>query len=129
MDQASAEQLIRGVFHEGTSTPNPPEVLAELFHSDFVCHGPPGVNHAHDGGAEQIENCIFGGAFEELVFSVSEVTVDDDRLVGHFEAQGKQVMEFHGVPPSDETKIVAGTVTFRLEDGKLAEGWGVLIQR
>lgn len=129
MDQASAERLIRGVFHEGTATPNPPDVLAELFHSDFVCHGPPGVNHTHAGGAEPIENCIFGSAFEELVFSVRKVEVDGDRLVGHFEATGRQVREFQGVAATGETKAVEGTTTFRVRDGKLAEGWGVLAWR
>ena len=126
MDQSSAERLIRGVFHEGTSTPNPPSVLAELFHSDFVCHGPPGVDHAHTGGGEPIEHCIFGGAFADLVFSVGGVEVDGDRLVGHFEATGRRVEEFHGVAASGETKVVQGTTTFRVQDGKLADGWGVL---
>ncbi|MEE8421382.1 MAG: nuclear transport factor 2 family protein [Dehalococcoidia bacterium] len=129
MDQASAERLIRGVFHEGTSTPNPPDVLAKLFHSDFVCHGPPGVNHAHAEGAEPIENCIFGGAFEELVFSVGEVEVEGDRLVGHFEATGRQVAEFQGVAATNETRVVEGVTTFRVQDGKLAEGWGILAWR
>lgn len=129
MDQASADRIIRGVFHEGTSTPNPPHVLAELFHSDFVCNGPPGVNHAHSDGGEPIENCIFGGAFEELVFSVRKVEVEGDRLIGHFEGTGRQVREFQGVAASDEPKTVEGVVTFRVRDGKVAEGWGVLTWR
>ena len=28
-----------------------------------------------------------------------------------------------------ETKVVEGTTTFRVRDGKLAEGWGVLAWR
>ncbi len=129
MDQASAEGLIRGIFHEGTSTPNPPEVLAELMHSDFVCHGPPGINHAHADGTEQIERCLFAGAFEDLVFSVHDIEVEGDRLVGRFEATGKHVEEFQGVPATNETRVVEGTTTFRVRDGKLAEGWGVLAWR
>ena len=123
------ERLIRRVFHEGTSTPNPPHVLDELFQSDFVCHGPPGVNHSHADGAEPVENCLFGGAFEELVFSVRKIEVEGDRVVGHFEATGKQVGEFQGLAASGETKVVEGIVTFRIQDGKLAEGWGVLASR
>jgi hypothetical protein len=98
-------------------------------HSDFVCHGPPGINHAHADGTEQIERCLFAGAFDELVFSVRKVEVEDDRLVGHFEATGRHVREFQGVAASNETKVVEGTTTFRVRDGKLAEGWGILAWR
>ena len=126
MDQTSAERLIRRLFHEGTSTPNPPDVLSELFQSDFVCHGPPGMNHSHEEGPQPIERCIFGDAFEQLVFSVHDVQVEGDRIVGRFEATGRHVKEFQGVAASGESKVVEGTTTFRIRDGKLAEGWGVL---
>ena len=129
MDQGSGERLIRRVFHEGTSTPNPPDVLAELFQSDFVCHGPPGMNHSHEDRPEPIEHCIFGGAFEGLVFSVRDIEVEGDRIVGRFEATGRQVEEFQGVAASGELKTVEGTTTFRVRDGKLAEGWGTLFWR
>ena len=129
MDQASGERLLRRVFHEGTSTPNPPDVLAELFQSDFVCHGPPSINHSHEDRPAPIERCIFGGAFEELVFSVRDIEVEGDRIVGRFEATGRQVEEFQGVAPSGELKTVEGTTIFRVRDGKLAEGWGTLIWR
>ncbi len=129
MDRASAERLIRGVFHEGTTTPNPPHVLAELFHSDVVCHGPPGINHSHAGRAEPLEHCIFEDAFEELVFSVREIEVEGDRLVGHFEATGRQVRDFQGVAASDEPKVFEGIATYLVRDGKIAEGWGILSSR
>ncbi len=48
---AAAEALVRRVFHEGSSGPNPRHVLDELFSPDFRCHGPPGMEHDHEGGA------------------------------------------------------------------------------
>ncbi len=95
MDRANGERLIRRVFHEGTGVPNSAVELSELFHADFICHGPPGMNHSHDDGPQPIELCIFSGAFENLVFEVGAVEVDDeDRLVSRFTAVGTHVHEF-----------------------------------
>ncbi len=104
-------------------------MLAEIFQPDFICHGPPAMNHSHDRGPEPIERCIFGGAFEDLVFSVGDIEFQGERLVGHFEATGKQIAEFQGVAPADEAKTVEGTTIFTIRDGKLAEGWGALAWR
>ncbi len=126
-DPASSDRLIRRVFHEGTNVPNSRETLLTIFRSDFICHGPPGMNHSHDDGPQPIENCIFGGAFADLVFTVGDVDIDDDgRVVTHFSATGNHVADFHGVSPSGEARTVLGTATFRLDDGMLAEGWGTL---
>ena len=38
--------LVRRIFHEGSSVPNSATVVEEIFASDFVCHGPPGMNQA-----------------------------------------------------------------------------------
>ena len=118
--------LVRRVFHEGRSTPNPPPILEELFAPTFVCHGPPGMEHTHEGGAQGPETCIFRNAFERLAFAVYEITVDRERVVARFSAQRSQIAEFQGVPPSDEEVAVTGIVTFRIEDRKIAEGWGSL---
>jgi hypothetical protein len=125
MNQASGEQLIRDVFHEGTPIPNSRERLSELFRDDFSCHGPPGVNHSHDDGPEPIERCLFGGAFADLVFTINGVEVEGDRIVAAFVATGRQIELYQGVPPAAERSI-EGTATFRVEGERLAEGWGIL---
>lgn len=104
-------------------------MLAELFHPDMVCHGPPGVNHEHAGGAKPLEHCLFLDAFEGRVFSVREIAVEDDCLVGHCEAIGRRVREFQGVAASNETRVFEGVTTYRVRDGKIAEGWSVLSSR
>ena len=120
------EAVVRRVFHEGTSAPNPRPVLDELFAPDFACHGPPGMEHDHAGGAGGLEKCIFAGAFTDLAFSVSSIRSDGDRVVATFAARGKQVAEFQGVPPHDEEVTVTGFTTFRVDAGRIAEGWGTL---
>jgi hypothetical protein len=129
MDQAAAERLMRALFHEGTDTPNTRDVLLGLFAPDFICHGPPGINHSHRDGPEPVERCMFGGAFAGLIFSVSGVEATDDRIVARFSGTGRLVAEFNGVPPSPAPRTVEGTATFRTVGDRLAEGWGVVSWR
>ncbi len=126
-DEASAgEAVVRRVFHEGSAEPNPRAVLDELFADDFRCHGPPGMEHDHTGGAEGIERCIFDNAFSGLSFTVQSVSSDADRVVASFSASGRQIAEFHGVAPADGESTLTGLATFRIEGGKIAEAWGSL---
>ena len=126
MPNADHEALVRQVFHEGTTGPNPRVVLDAIFAAGFVCHGPPGMEHSHDGGAEGLEVCIFNNAFADIGFSVDEVTAADDRVTVHFTATGRQVDEFMGVPPRDGPVSASGTAIFRIEQDLIAEAWGTL---
>ena len=119
--------LVRRIFHEGSSVPNPPSVVEAIFASDFVCHGPPGVNHSHEGGATGPEYCMFQGAFSDVSFKIDDVNVEGDRVTCRFVAKGRQIAEFQGVKPSGRSLSVTGTTTFRVEGDKVKEGWGVLI--
>ncbi len=119
--------LVRRLFHEGSSVPNPPAIVADIFAPDFICHGPPGVNHSHDGGAMGPEACLFQDAFTDVTFRIETITADGDRVRCRFVAHGRQIAEFHGVKPSGTPLSVVGTATFRVEQGQIKEGWGVLI--
>ncbi len=120
------ESLVRRVFHEGTSEPNPKQVLDELFSPDYVCHGPPGMEHDHAGGAEGIEKCIFNNAFSGLRFSIENLTTEGDRVVARFRAQGRHIAEYQGVPPTGDEVTIHGIATFRVEGGRIAEASGSL---
>ena len=84
------------------------------------------MEHSHEGGAEGIEKCIFNNAFSPLSFTVEEVTTEGDRVVARFSAQGRQVAAFQGVAPSGKDVTARGVVTFRVEDGRIAEASGTL---
>ena len=62
--------LVRRIFHEGTSVPNPPAIVAETFATDFVCHGPPGVNHSHSEELSGPEHCMLLDAFKDVTFHI-----------------------------------------------------------
>ncbi len=118
--------LVRRIFHEGTSTPNPPAVAAEIFAPDFVCHGPPGVNHAHGSGKIGPEYCMLQEAFTDVAFTVEDVNAEGDHVKCRFMAHAMQVADFQGVKPSGVQATVTGLTTFRIEDNRVKEGWGVL---
>ncbi len=126
MAENDSVELVRRVFHEGTSEPNPKNVLDELFATDFVCHGPPGMEHSHDGGAEGIEKCIFNNAFSGLRFAVQDITADGERVVVKFKATGLQVAEYQGVPPTGNEVVFNGVATFGVKNNQIAEASGSL---
>ena len=119
--------LVRRIFHEGSNVPNPASVTEEIFAPDFVCHGPPGVNHSHDGGMAGPEHCMFQDAFTDVSFNIEEIGTEGDRVTCRFAARLLQVAEFQGVTPSGRPVSVSGSMTFRVEGNKVKEGWGVLI--
>ena len=127
MPVSAHETLVRQVFHEGSTEPNPRSVLDALFAPDFACHGPPGMEHNHDQGAEGIERCIFNNAFADLGFSVDEVHSEDDRVTVRFTATGRQIAEFMGVPPAKDAVSVSATAIFRVENDLIAEAWGTMV--
>ncbi len=119
-------ELVRRVFHEDTSEPNPKHVLEEIFAPDFICHGPPGMAHDHAGGAEGMEKCIFNNAFADLRFTVDDITPEGDRVIVRFKAVGRQVEEYQGVPPTGNEVTVQGIATFQVKGNQIAEASGSL---
>ncbi len=120
-------EVVEQVFHVSTSSPNPVSVLRGLFAEDFVCHGPPAINHNHSGGTPlPLENCMFNNALADVSFVIEDISSTDDRVIARFRATGRQVAEIQGVAPTNESLSISGVTTFRLEEGRIAEGWGTL---
>lgn len=120
-------EVVERLFHVGRSSPNAVSVLRELFAEDFVCHGPPTMNHDHSGGTPlPIESCMFNNALAEVSFAIEDMNSEDDRVTARFRATGRHVAELQGVAPTNESLSISGLTTFRLEEGRIAEGWGTL---
>ena len=126
MSNIESVELVRRVFHEGTSEPNPKNVLDEIFAPNFVCHGPPGMEHSHDGGAEGIEKCIFNNAFSGLTFAVHNINADGVRVVVKFKASGRQIDEYQGVSPTGDEVVFNGVATFEVNGNQITEASGSL---
>lgn len=126
----SAEQdaeVVQRVFHVGRSSPNAVTVLRGIFADDFVCHGPPAINHDHSGGTPlPLENCMFNNALADVSFVIEDISSEGDRVTARFRATGRHVAELQGVAPTNESLSISGVTTFRLDQGRIAEGWGSL---
>jgi hypothetical protein len=125
-DEEANVALVRRIFHEGTSIPNPPQVVAETFAVDFVCHGPPGVNHSHNEEQSGPEHCMLLDAFKDVLFTLEDVSAEGDMVKCQFVASVVQIADFQGVKPSGKPSSLRGITTFRVEDSRVKEGWGVL---
>ena len=58
------------VSHERTSVPNSPSVVTDIFADDFVCHGPPGVNHSRREELTGPKHCMLLDASTAVSFEL-----------------------------------------------------------
>ena len=120
------EALVRRLFREGSDTPLAAEELRAMFAPDFLCHGPPEINHGHDDGRFGLEKCMFGDAFDGLRFQVHGLTSAADRVTARFSASGTQIGTFFGREPGEREASFSGVATYRVHDGVIREAWGTL---
>lgn len=85
-------------------------------HSSTVIHGP--------GGAKQFV-IEMRGAFPDLAFRVADQIAEDNRVATRWTLHGTHREEFQRIPASGRPIQMNGITIFRLEDGKLVEGWTV----
>ncbi len=67
-------------------------------------------------------------AFPDLKAEVGRLLAEDDRVVAHVTLSGTQEGEFMGVPASGRRFEAELFDMFRIEDGMIAEHWGVMDQ-
>jgi steroid delta-isomerase-like uncharacterized protein len=62
-------------------------------------------------------------AFPDFHNSILQMTAEDDRVVARTMYRGTHRGEIFGVSPTGKEITYAGAAFFRIEDGKVAEGW------
>jgi steroid delta-isomerase-like uncharacterized protein len=88
---------------------------------------PSYVNHKNAGGLEGVKQMfsMLLDAFPDLRFSVDSIGAEDDRVWLRTTMRGTQHGPFMGMPPSGKPVAVTTVNEVRIQDGKLAEEWGV----
>jgi len=71
---------------------------------------------------------MFREAFPDLSADVISMVAEGDRVVAHAAFSGTQEGEWMGVPASGKSFRSEVMDMFRLEDGRIAEHWGVMDQ-
>ncbi|GAA4670945.1 hypothetical protein GCM10023347_25940 [Streptomyces chumphonensis] len=126
LDVVRDEQLNKGtarkVFEEVLSTRDY-AALEDHFHQDYVEHDPAnptgdlhGLEEARENLREQLD------PFEPR-FTVLGAAADGDLVSLRFQAVGRHVGPFMGIEATGRDFTLTGHVTFRFQDGKIAESW------
>jgi steroid delta-isomerase-like uncharacterized protein len=95
-------------------------VLA-LAADDAVWHGfaPQPLDNA--GYRQAIS--VFLDAYPDSRFPIDDVIAEGDKVAIHHSLRGTHQAAFQGIPPTGKPVKVSAIVTFRVENGKVAETW------
>jgi len=120
----SAEQnksIVRRWVEEGWNKRNT-ALIDQLFTPNFYQHetGPESVN-----SSETLKPFVAGylSAFPDLQFTIEDLVAEGDKVVWRFKATGNNSGPFMGGPVTGKSIAVTGTITFRLENSRMAEAW------
>ncbi len=96
----------------------------DLYSPDFICHFviPPdwrGVRGIKDVVAQHRRS------FPDWNERVDDIIAEGDKVVIRFTSTGTQRGEFAGLPPTGTKVTIREVAIFRLENGKIAEQWGM----
>ena len=97
-----------------------------FFAPDYVFHAPPEVYEADCPSARIGEAVPYAGPFGDTQIRLEDVSAHGDRVVVRFEGHGRHDAEFRGVAPSGRERMASVLAVYRIENGRIAEGWGTL---
>lgn len=116
-------------FYEEVLTKRNPDLVDEIFTSDYVYHSsnissefPPGLQ-----GFKQFVTEFLSG-YPDLHFTVDDQTVEGDKVTSHVTARSSSMVGPVMTMPTDPAKVaeedtIQGTSTDRFVSGKIAESW------
>ena len=121
MSIESNRTLIQRFYDEGW-TQNNLDVYDELVNEDFEDHQAlPGLPPGREGF--KMLNVMFRSAFPDLRVDIDNVVAEEDKVGCRWRSTGTHQGELFGIPPTGNKVDVTATVFYRVEDGRLAEGW------
>ena len=119
MGTAESKDIVRRIYEDAINRHD----LDAL--DDYIF--PNYVNHKNPGGLEGVKQ-LFSTlleAFPDLRFSVDSIGAEGDRVWARITMRGTQQGPFMGMAPTGKTVAVTTMNELRIENGKLAEEWGV----
>ena len=121
MTPEEGSALINRFYDEGWNANNL-DVYDELVTDDFVDHqAMPGLPPGREGF--KALNVMFRSAFPDVWVTVDRVLADGDKVACRWTSTGTHQGDLFGIPPTGRKVKVTATVVYRIEDGRLAEGW------
>ena len=121
MSTEQNKSIVRRWVEEGWNKRNL-ALIDELYAPEFYQHetGPETVVNR-----EALKPFVAGylAAFPDLQFTIEDLIAEGDKVVWRFKATGNNTGPFMGGPVTGKSVAVTGTITFRLENSRMAEAW------
>jgi predicted ester cyclase len=97
--------------------------IEELIADKFVDHHfPPGLPPGPEGVRQFFKN-ILGSVFSDMQIEHNFMLAEGDKVACYFALRAKHTGEFAGIKPKGNEILCPAISTFRIEGGKLVEGW------
>jgi steroid delta-isomerase-like uncharacterized protein len=104
---------------------NDPGALEEFLRPDFIDHNAtPDQPQGREGVKRILEKVL--SALGGLRVKLEDVIAEGDRVVVRHRAEAVHVGNFMGFPGTGKTLRWTGISIYRIEDGKIAERWGLI---
>ncbi len=91
--------------------------------NDFALHVPLPCSPDVQGMNEVISSCR--AVFEHLDVTVKDMVAEGDRVAACFATRGIRKVAFMGLPATGKSITMTGIEVLRIENGRIAELWGV----
>jgi len=96
------------------------DLAEEFLVENIELHGsglPPGLEVVKEWFA------TFATAFPDGYTTIEDMVAEEDRVVARTAFNGTHKAEMQGIPATGKTVSMPGIAIFRLDNGKIAEGW------
>jgi steroid delta-isomerase-like uncharacterized protein len=103
------------------------DLVDQIFAQDYVGHDPTAVPErvvGADGFKQQTVE--YRRVFPDLRFTIESIVAEGDEVVVRWTATGTHRDSLTGEPPTGASITVTGFGSWRVQNGKLAEHWGVI---
>jgi steroid delta-isomerase-like uncharacterized protein len=95
----------------------------ELVAQDYLDHDAvPGQGPGLEG-AKQQRWAMYFAAIPDLHATIDDMVAEGDKVVVRYTAEGTQLGQLPGIPPTGKRFRTSGISVYRLAEGKLAEQW------
>ena len=119
------KRLVRRVY-EGVRSDGNLDLIDEILAQDYLGHDPttePGEVRGREGFKRQTAG--YRRAFPDLRFEIDSLVAEGDEIVARWTARGTHRGSMAGEDPTGREIEVTGFGSWRIENGRVAEHWGV----
>lgn len=126
---AETDKMLVKRFYEGILTERNPDLIDEIFASDYAYHS-PNIPPEFPSGLQGLKQFVteFLSGYPDLRFTVGEQRVEGDKVISHVTARSSSAVGPVMTMPANPEEVaeegtLQGTSTDRIANGKIAESW------